>query len=150
MARQFGATITIDRPIKEVFAFLADGENDKKFSSRIIEIVKTTPGEPGRGTVYKSTTKDLGLETKHEFELTEFESPTRIRWTELSRGPLFVPVGGYDFAPANGGTQLTFFNELEGRGIAKLLLPLVLRIQNRGAPAFVKGIKDVIEAEIVP
>ena len=38
MAGRFGATIVIDRPIDEVFAFLADGENDKRFSSRIVEI----------------------------------------------------------------------------------------------------------------
>jgi uncharacterized protein YndB with AHSA1/START domain len=32
MAGRFEATVVIDRPIEEVFAFLADGENDRKFS----------------------------------------------------------------------------------------------------------------------
>jgi hypothetical protein len=41
--------------------FLADGGNDKKFSSRIIEIAKTTDGPPGVGTVYASTAKDGGI-----------------------------------------------------------------------------------------
>ena len=40
----------IDRPIEEVFAFLADGENDPKFSPRVLEIAKTTDGPPGVGT----------------------------------------------------------------------------------------------------
>ena len=44
---RFGATVTIDRPIEEVFAFLADGENDPKFSPRVLEIAKTTDGPPG-------------------------------------------------------------------------------------------------------
>jgi len=42
MAGRFEATTEIDRPIQEVFDFLADGENDRKFSARIIEIAKTT------------------------------------------------------------------------------------------------------------
>src|SRR2546423_8324583 len=96
MAGRFGARVVIDRPIEEVFAFLADGENDKKFSSRVIEIAKTTDGPPGVGTVYASTVKDAGLRTNREFKLTELAAPTRIRWTELSKNPVVVPEGGYD------------------------------------------------------
>ena len=44
MANDFSATTTINRPIAEVFAFLSDGENDKKFSARVQEIRKTTDG----------------------------------------------------------------------------------------------------------
>jgi hypothetical protein len=51
MAGRFETTIVIDRPIEEVFGFLADGENDKEFSSRIVEIAKTTEGPPGVGTI---------------------------------------------------------------------------------------------------
>jgi carbon monoxide dehydrogenase subunit G len=32
MAGRFEGSAVIDRPIEEVFAFLADGENDPKFS----------------------------------------------------------------------------------------------------------------------
>ena len=42
MAGRFEATVVIDRPIEEVFAFLADGENDPKFSPRVLE----TPRRP--------------------------------------------------------------------------------------------------------
>src|SRR5471032_1334294 len=110
MAGRFGATVVIDRPIDEVFAFLADGENDPKFSSRVIEIAKTTDGPPGVGTVYASTVKDAGVKTKREFKLTEFDPPTRIRWMELSKNLVMATEGGYDLAPAGDGTELTFFN----------------------------------------
>ena len=71
-------------PIEEVFAFLADGENDPKFSPRVIEIAKTSEGPSAVGTTYASTVKDAGMKTKREFKLTQFDPPTRIRWTELS------------------------------------------------------------------
>ena len=40
MAGRFEATTVIDRPIEEVFAFLADGTNDPKFSPRVLEIAQ--------------------------------------------------------------------------------------------------------------
>ena len=43
MSGRFGAATTIDRSIEEVFAFLAYGENDKRYSARIVEIAKTEP-----------------------------------------------------------------------------------------------------------
>jgi Polyketide cyclase / dehydrase and lipid transport len=146
MDKRFGAAITIDRPIGEVFAFLANGENDKKFSARIVEISKTTDGPPGLGTKYASTAKDGGIKAKHEFELTEFEVPTKIRWTELSKGPVVTTVGGYDLVAEGEGTKLTFFNELEGRGFGKLIVGLALRSAHKGADDFAASIKRAVEA----
>jgi carbon monoxide dehydrogenase subunit G len=146
MAGRFGATVVIERPIEDVFAFLADGENDPKFSSRVVEIAKTTDGPPGVGTVYASTVKDAGMTTQREFELTEFEAPTKIRWRELSKNLVVATEGGYDLAPSGAGTELTFFNELEGRGIGVLLAPLALRSARKGADAFARAIKAAVEA----
>jgi carbon monoxide dehydrogenase subunit G len=146
MAGRFEETAVIDRPIEEVFAFLADGENDKKFNPRVIEIAKTTDGPPGIGTVYASTVKDAGVKTKREFKLTEFEPPTRIRWAEVSKNLVVVPEGGYDLAPAGEGTQLTVFNTFEGRGIGVLLAGFALRSARKGADDFAKSIKKAVEA----
>ena len=146
MAGRFEATVVIDRPIDEVFAFLADGENDKKFSSRVLEITKTTDGPPGVGTVYVSTVKDAGIKTKREFRLTEFEPPTRIRWSEISKNPVVAPEGGYDLAPAGDGTQVTVFNVLEGRGLGVLIAGFALRSARKGADEFGRSIKAAVEA----
>jgi uncharacterized protein YndB with AHSA1/START domain len=146
MAGRFGATITIDRPIDEVFAFLADGENDKKFSARVIDIAKTTDGAPGVGTVYASTVKDAGVKTKREFKLTEFEPPTKIRWAEQSKNLVTATDGGYDLAAAGDGTELTFFNELEGHGFGVLIAGFALRSARKGADDFARAIKTAIES----
>ena len=60
-------------------------ENDRSSARGCIEIRKTTDGPPGVGTRYASTVKDAGMKTKREFELTEFDAPTRIRWAERSK-----------------------------------------------------------------
>ncbi|MGW7368289.1 SRPBCC family protein, partial [Streptomyces sp. NPDC054841] len=111
MAGKFEATVVIDRPVEEVFAFLADGENDPKFSPRVLEMRKTTDGPTAVGTVYRSRVKDAGMTTGREFRISEFEPSRRIRWTELSKNIVTVPEGGYDLEPVDAGrTRLRVFN----------------------------------------
>lgn len=146
MAGKFEATVVVDRPIEEVFAFLADGENDPKFSPRVLEMVKQTEGPPGLGTVYASTVKDAGVKTRREFKYTEFEPPTRIRWTEISKNVVMVPEGGYDLAAEGDRTRVTIHNVFEGRGPGKLIAPLALRAARKDADDFGKAIKAAVEA----
>jgi uncharacterized protein YndB with AHSA1/START domain len=148
MAGRFEATVVIDRPIEEVFAFLADGENDPKFSPRVLEIAKTTDGPPGLGTVYASTVKDAGMKTQREFKLTAFEAPTRIRWAEQSKNLVTASEGGYDLSREGDGTRVTIHNVLEGHGAGKLLTPLALRSARKGADAFGQSIKAAVEAAV--
>ena len=146
MASRFGTTVHIDRPIEEVFNFLADGTNDKKFSPRVLEIEKTTDGPVGVGTVFASTVKDAGVKAKREFKLTEFDPPTRIRWTEVSKNDVSVPVGGYDLKPSDGGTEISFFNEFDGRGFGKLIKGFALHAARKDEGDFAQRIKSAIEA----
>jgi carbon monoxide dehydrogenase subunit G len=146
MANDFRGTTVIDRSIEEVFAFLADGENDPKFSPRVLEIAKTTDGPPGVGTVYASTVKDAGMKTKRQFKLTAFDAPTRIRWAEISKNLVTATEGGYDLVPEGSGTRVTIYNVLEGHGVGKLLAPLALRSARKGADDFAKAIKAAVEA----
>ena len=146
MRGRFEGRAVIERPIEEVFAFLADGENDPKFSPRVLEIAKKTDGPPGVGTIYASTVKDAGMKSRREFELTEFESPARIRWKETSKNLVTAPEGGYDLVAEGGRTSLTVFNVLEGHGLGGLVGHLALRAARKDADPFANRIKTAVEA----
>jgi carbon monoxide dehydrogenase subunit G len=146
MSGRFDGTAVINRPIDEVFAFLADGTNDPKFSPRVLEIRKTPDGPPGVGTHFLSTVKDAGMKTKRDFELTEFEAPTRIRWTERSKNLVSVLDGGYDLVPDGEGTRLTIFNIMEGHGLGKVLEGFAVRMAQKDADALANRIKQAVEA----
>ncbi|MFL5844579.1 MAG: SRPBCC family protein [Solirubrobacteraceae bacterium] len=146
MPGRFEGTTVIDRPIEEVFAFLADGTNDTKFSPRVQEIRQTTDGPPGKGTRYASTVKDAGMTTTREFELTEFVAPTTIRWAERSKNTVTASEGGYDLVSEGTGTRVTIHNVLEGHGFGKLIAPLALRAARKDAPEFAARIKAAVEA----
>jgi uncharacterized protein YndB with AHSA1/START domain len=145
---RFGATVVVDRPIEEVFAFLADGENDTKFSARVLEIEQTTEGPPGLGTIYASTVKDGGVKFKRQFKLTEFAAPTKIRWTEVSTGPVITPEGGYDLAPAGEGkTEVSFYNVIVPHTFfGKIVVGPALKSARKGADDFAQAIKRAVEA----
>ena len=86
------------------------------------------------------------MKTKREFEITEFEPPTRIRWAEVSKNMVTAPEGGYDLAREGSGTRLTVYNVLEGHGPGKLIAPLALRSARKGAGDFGMAIKRAVEA----
>ena len=147
MAHEFSGTTVIERPISEVFAFLSDGTNDPKFSPRVQEIEQTTEGPIGVGTVFESRVKDAGMTTKRRFELTTFEAPTKIRWTERSKNMITVPEGGYDLeAVSDTQTKVTIHNELVGHGFGKLIVGFALRAAIKDAPALAQRIKSAVEA----
>src|SRR3954468_14211081 len=147
MAGRFEGPAGVERPIEEVCAFLADGENDPTFSPRVQEIHKVTDGPVGVGTRFASTVKDAGMTTKREFELTEFVPPTTIRWAERSKNMVTAAQGGYDLAPEGAGTRVTIFNELEGHGpFGKLIVGFAVRSARKGADAMAAAIKRAVEA----
>ena len=147
MAGKFEGSAVVDRPIQEVFAFLADGQNDPKFSPRVNEIEKRTEGPIGVGTVYASTVKDAGMKTTREFEITQFDQPTTIRWKEISKNLVTAREGGYDLeAAGEGSTRVTIHNVLEGHGFGKLIEGIALRGARKDAPGFANRIKEAIES----
>lgn len=146
MSGQFSGSAVINRPIKEVFDYLAEGTNDPEFSPRVLSIRKETDGPTGVGTVFVSQVKDAGMKTDRRFELTEFQAPTKIRWTEQSKNLVTASEGGYDLEElGESETRITIFNTLVGHGFGKLLVGLALRGARKDADAFAHRIKTAVE-----
>lgn len=151
MSGQFEAITEIDRPVEDVFEYLADGRNDPQFSPRVLRIERLPEAPTAVGTVFRSTVKDAGVKTAREFRVTELEAPARIRWTEVSKNSVAVAEGGYDLEPlADGRTRVRLYNVLEGHGLGKLLVGVALTAARKDAPAFGARIKTAAEAAIQP
>ena len=147
MSGTFRGSAVIDRPIAEVFAYLAEGTNDPKFSPRVLEIRKEPPGPSALGTVFISRVKDAGMKSDRRFELTTFTAPTTIRWSERSKNLVTVTDGGYHLEDlGNGQTKVTIFNTLAGHGIGKLIVGAALKAAVKDADAFAQRIKAAVEA----
>ncbi|QOV33900.1 SRPBCC family protein [Streptomyces ferrugineus] len=151
MSGRFEATAEVDRPVEEVFAYLADGRNDPQFSPRVLKIERVPDAPTTVGTVFRSTVKDAGMKTAREFRITDLTAPSRIRWAEVSKNSVTVSEGGYDLEPlADGRTRVRIFNVLEGHGLGRLLVGLALVAARKDADAFGARIRTAAEAAIAP
>lgn len=66
---EFENTVHIDRPIEEVFKFLADFENLPKWNYFVLKVAKTSAGPIGVGTTYHQVRKT----DEQSFGIIEFE-----------------------------------------------------------------------------
>ncbi|MFG2328829.1 SRPBCC family protein [Streptomyces sp. NPDC048604] len=149
MSGQFEATVDVGRNIDEVFAYLADGRNDPRFSPRVLEIERVPESPTAVGTVFRSKVKDAGMKTSRTFRVTAFDPPRSMRWAEVSKNLVTADEGGYDLEPLpDGGTRVRIHNVLEGHGVGKLLVGLALGAARKDAPAFGQRIKDAVEADV--
>jgi len=116
-------TVRIERPIEEVFDFLADGTNNARWRSAVVTIAKTS-GD-GVGEVYRQTLRGPGGRTVDgDYRVTAFERPTRLGF-EVVAGPA-RPVGSYVLqADGPSSTSVTFTLDLQPRGAMKLMAPMI-------------------------
>jgi hypothetical protein len=146
MSGRFSGSAVVNRPIEEVFDYLAEGTNDPKFSPRVQSMRKEPDGPSALGTVFISQVKDAGMKTDRRFELTSFEPPTTLRWAERSKN-LVTADGGYDLVDlGDGTTKVTIFNTLEGHGFGKVLVGFAVKAAAKDADAFAQRIKAAVEA----
>ncbi|WP_435971961.1 SRPBCC family protein [Streptomyces sp. Qhu_M48] len=149
MTGQFETTFEIDRPVEDVFAYLADGRNDPQFSPRVLGIERVPDTPTAVGTVFRSTVKDAGMKTGREIRVTALQAPVKLRWAEVSKNLVTAREGGYDLEPlADGRTRVRFHNTLEGHGVGKLLVGLALSAARKDAEGFGSRIKAAAETAI--
>jgi uncharacterized protein YndB with AHSA1/START domain len=100
-------TLTINRPVGQVFDFIADGENNAKWRSGVVLARQTTPGPVGQGTVVKQEHKGpFGRRIAADYEITEYEPGTHLAFRVIA-GPA-RPQGRYTFDEVDGATRLRF------------------------------------------
>jgi hypothetical protein len=116
-------TVTLNRPIAEVFAFLADGLNEAKWRSQVTSIRHVSGS--GVGAVYAQTMKGpAGRSIRGDFRFTRCDEPTRLDF-EVIAGPA-RPTGSWvlrETGPAS--TEVTFAMDFKPRGLSALLTPIV-------------------------
>lgn len=116
---QIETRVVINRPMAEVFAFIADNENDPQWCVPVIETTRIVGEAPGLNTRY-SFTSDAGLiKPGGEFWITAFQSPAHIAWQGYS--PFSRYQGEYSLTEVAEGTQLDFKVNFTNKGLYRLL-----------------------------
>jgi uncharacterized membrane protein len=134
-------SIVINRPRSDVFAFVADHENDPSWRPGVVDI-KRASGE-GQGAVYTQGVQGpLGKRIDADFEVTAYQPDTLLAFRTLA-GPV-QPEGSYRFEDADGGTRVTFSLNASLRGARKMMAPMVGKSM-RNQVAALSDLKRVLE-----
>ena len=139
----FQNTLTIQRPVEDVFAFLADFENLPAWNYAIVETKKTSPGPVGVGTTYRQL-RSIPTRSEEGFEVTAFEPTSRLE-VHGDIGP-FTATSSYLLAPMGEGTRLTNTVDLQpASGGLRLLAPLAASRVKTAVAANLDTLKQLLE-----
>jgi uncharacterized protein YndB with AHSA1/START domain len=134
--------ITINRPVAEVFAFVADGRNAKLWRSGVLD-VDLVSGQ-GVGARYSQGVKGPGgRRIPADYEITGFEPNSRIAFKAIA-GPV-RPEGSFSFEGIGTGTVLTFALHAELSGWKRLLMGGAVQSTMHAEMGALDRLKDLLE-----
>ena len=138
------ASVVIERPIDEVFAFMADFENDRRWRSDVVEIARVSGDVAGPGARYHQVVRPGSRPVELDFETSDVDPGRRLRFRSTS-GPAHVE-GAYTFEPAGAGTRVAFLSEIRPRGILRLAEQSLGRAIQGGSEVDLRRLKAVLES----
>lgn len=147
MARIDGE-IVINRPVEEVFDFVADERNEPRYNPRMLSSEKLTPGPVGLGSQFRAAMRTRPRSISMTTEFTAFERPRRLALT--TRLATMDIEGTLTFDPVPAGTRMRWSWQLRPRGLLKLLTPVVVRVGRRQEQTIWTDLKRLLEAREVP
>jgi hypothetical protein len=142
MARITGA-IVIDRPVGEVFDFVADERTEPLYNPALLESQKITSGPIGAGTRFAAIHAPARHPVRMSIEVTEYERPrtlgshTTMSWADV-RGVL-------TFETAGTGTRMRWTWEVRPKRLSRILTPVVGMVGRRQERAVWEGLRRYLE-----
>jgi Polyketide cyclase / dehydrase and lipid transport len=137
--------ILIDRPVAEVFDFVADERNEPRYNPQMVRAEKTSPGPVGPGSTFRARAVNMGRPVEMVIETTAYDRPRRLASsTTLSSMTI---DGTLTFEPQSEGTLMRWHWDVRPRGVLKLLSPIVARLGRRQEQAVWTGLKELLESE---
>ena len=138
-------TTVINRPVEEVFAFVANFENHPKWETDFQEVKRLSSGPVGLGTAYQCLLKLPGQTASSKFEITEFAPNQKIAFQGEPAGPA-KPKGSFLFESVTGGTKITSMPQPEFSGFFRLLEGLMGGYIRKNNIAHLGNLKRLLEA----
>ena len=135
-------TVTINRPVDEVFGFVSDGRNAKLWRPGVLDIDLVSGA--GQGARYSQGVRGPGgRRIAADYEITEFEPNQRVAF-RATAGPV-RPTGSFTFESMGTGTILTFALDAQLGGLKKLLMGGMVQSTMDAEMGALDNLKDLLE-----
>ena len=136
--------ILINRPVEQVFDFVADERNEPLYNPQMTRAEKVTPGPVGAGTRFHSVMTGAGRATALTVELTGYDRPVRLASRATTAGMDIEGVLLFD--DAGGATRMRWLWELRPHGLVRLLGPLLRAVGERQERRIWTSLKRLLES----
>ncbi len=138
-------TVVINRPIEEVFAFMAQAENLPRWAASTVEARQTSEGPVSAGTTCTVVNKAMGREMEHDFVVTEYV-PHTIYAAKSTSGPFPMHMR-YSLEPTDGGTSVHTVSEADLGGMARIAAPVLTGMARKQIAADHRTLKAMLESQ---
>ena len=138
------ASVVINRPLEEVFAFASNHENNMEWQSAVSEVEKTSEGPIGVGTTYRGADRLLGQRIEWTSEVVGYDVNRKVEF-KIDAGPLQLEET-VTFEPVDGGTRVTPVYEGDPGGFFKLAAPVMVRMFQGQVQGNLDNLRSVLEA----
>jgi carbon monoxide dehydrogenase subunit G len=137
-------SITIDRPLEDVFAVLTNVENAGKWFPGNVQEWWTSPPPHGVGSTRRARVKLGFMTTENDAVTTVFEPPHRAGMKGTSKNAPFEAM--LVFGSTEGGTRVTATFEMFLRGPAKLFGGIFARWYGKSWDQGMVNLKRMMES----
>lgn len=123
-------TVTIARPQKDVFDYLAEGTHNREWRAGVLEISRTSAAD-GQGATYRQVLAGPGgRRIDGDYRVTVFDPPRRLEF-QVTAGPA-RPTGVFELSEsADQSTRVRFSLDVSPAGLMKLMTPMITRTMRR-------------------
>lgn len=139
---QHDVSIHLNRPVDQVFAFVADPAMLPMWQSNLIESEQLTEGPMRVGTRTREVRRLGRRPIEYQAEVTGFEPNKRFSLRVIN-GPRVTL--NYSFEPEEGGTRLRYQLVMRPSGMMRLLAPLIIRSLRKQSSSDFEKLKDILE-----
>jgi len=140
---QHEVTIHLNRPVEQVFAFLADSQNLRTWQSNLIENEQLTEGPLRVGTRFREVRRTGPSQSEIRGEITDFESNQRFSTKTITKPRVTV---SYALERENGGTRLNYKFVMLTSGIMRLLEPMLGGSIKKDTELDFQKLKSILES----
>ncbi len=137
-------SVTINRPVADVFRVLTTPEDTPKWSSSAVEEQLTSPGPVGVGSTRRAVVRSFGgRTTTNEAIVTVFEPNRRVAMRTISAPVPFEAAWSFTALP--DGTRVDWTWSFDLKGVARLFGPAFAVYFQRSLQGDLARLKQMME-----
>ena len=138
----YRATLDIQQPREDVFAYLSDFSTTREWDPSVVEAERLNGQAVGDGTEFRLVAGFLGRKNELTYRIVEYDPPHAV--TFRGENATVVSRDRITFEPTAAGTRVTYDADLALKGLLRIADPLLALAFNRVGDRALAGLSRTL------